>query len=179
MALQIGHRVSVDFDFFSQKEISRGLLTKAGDLFNGLKSAVAVNNKDELTIFVDGTKITWLYYPYPVKQKLVSYREIPLLSIGEIGATKSYTIGRRGEFKDYVDLYFILSEEHASLQEIIKLAEAKYKQEFNARLFLEQLTYLDDLDEVGLQFLSERISKKKLADFFERAIRQWKEGYLS
>jgi hypothetical protein len=51
---------------------------------------------------------------------------MPLLSVREIAATKPYTIGRRGAYKDYIDLYFILSEQHATLTDIIDVAEKKF-----------------------------------------------------
>jgi hypothetical protein len=46
--------------------------------------------------------------------------------VREIAATKAYTIGRRGAYKDYIDLYFILSEQHATLTDIIDVAEKKF-----------------------------------------------------
>ena len=51
--------------------------------------------------------------------------------------TKAYTIGRRGSYKDYVDLYFVLAERHATLNDIIAGAEQKFGADFNSRLFLE------------------------------------------
>jgi hypothetical protein len=71
---------------------------------------------------------------------------VPLLSVREIAATKAYTIGRRGAYKDYIDLYFILSEQHTTLTNIIDVdAEKKFGVEFNSRLFLGQLVFLDDV----------------------------------
>ena len=92
---------------------------------------------------VDDVKITFLKYPFPTFDPYVIYEQVPLLSVREIAATKAYTIGRRGAFKDYVDLYFILSEQHATLIDIIDVAEKKFGVEFNWRLFLEQLVFLE------------------------------------
>lgn len=50
---------------------------------------------------------------------------IKLLSAKEVAVTKAYTIGRRGSFKDYIDLYFILKKKISSPEEIIKMAEKK------------------------------------------------------
>jgi hypothetical protein len=46
-------------------------------------------------------------------------------SVKEIGATKACTTSRRRTYKDYVDLYFILAEYHASLEEIIAVGRKK------------------------------------------------------
>jgi hypothetical protein len=65
--------------------------------------------------------------PFPTFDPFVMYENVPLLSVREIAATKAYTIGRRGCYKDYVDLYFILLEGHATLTEIIESAEKKVR----------------------------------------------------
>ncbi|MBU1177313.1 MAG: hypothetical protein V1901_01235 [Patescibacteria group bacterium] len=93
-------------------------------------------------------------------------------SIKEIAASKAYTIGRRQSYKDYIDLYYIIFEKHSDLNEIIKISEEKYKDEFNSRLFLEQLIYLNDIVDEGIIFLKDKISKELLKDFFEKEIKK-------
>jgi hypothetical protein len=92
----------------------------------------------------------------------------------EIAATKAYTIGRRGSFKDYVDLYFCLKERVIDLAGIIKLAEKKYGSEFNARLFLEQLVLLDDIEDTRIVFLKRKVTKKEAERFFRKMIKEIK-----
>lgn len=93
------------------------------------------------------------------------------LSVREIAATKAYTIGRRGSYKDYVDLYFVLAEGHSTLPDIITSAEKKFGDGFNARLFLEQLVYLGDVQDTEIQFLKDAITPRRLLTFFEDRIR--------
>lgn len=174
LALQIGHRISVDFDFFSPKSVTKNLLKQCEKTFAGAKISVSVNNSDELTIFINGIKTTFLHYHYPVIGRLLSYKGIKILNAKEIGATKAYTIGRRGSFKDYVDLYSIMSLRISSLEEIIRLAEKKYADVFNSRLFLEQLLYFEDLDETKLIFLTKPFDKLTIAKFFRAEIRKIK-----
>jgi Nucleotidyl transferase AbiEii toxin, Type IV TA system len=110
LALQIGHRVSIDFDLFSDNDIERSLLPRVQRVFSDAASiAPLINNTGELTVLVDDVKITFLKYPFPTFDPFVIYEEVPLLSVREIAATKAYTIGRC-PYKDYIDLYFILSE---------------------------------------------------------------------
>jgi len=78
----------------------------------------------------------------------------------------------RGTLKDYIDLYFILKNKYVSLKEIKKLAEKKYKDEFNFRLFLEQLVYLEGLREEKIEFLRKKVGKKQMQEFFEKEIRK-------
>ena len=102
----------------------------------------------------------------------VIYDGVPLLSIREIAATKAYTIGRRGAFKDYVDLYFVVAENHSTLTDIIADAEKKFGSDFNSRLFLEQLVYLADLDDGEVQFIKPLVTPREVQTFFEDRIRE-------
>ena len=174
LALQIGHRVSVDFDLFSHKKINPNLLGRVEDLFGGKKVEVSVNNKDELTVFVDGIKVTFFHYPFPVIEKLVSLRGLSVLGVREITISKAYTIGRRGSYRDYVDIYFSLLGGYIKLEEIITLAEKKYGDRFNGRLFLEQLVYLDDIEDTKILFIKKAVTKSEVQNFFEEEVRKIK-----
>lgn len=70
-------------------------------------------------------------YPFPVLNELVNEGDLKMLDIQELAATKAYTIGRRGSLKDYVDIFFTVSDGYASLEQIITLADKKYGNEFN------------------------------------------------
>lgn len=172
IALQIGHRISVDFDLFSADTIPKSLLQKIKKTFVKKTIVPSVNNADELTIFIDNVKVTFLAYPFPVLYNFVSYNGVHLLSLQELAATKAYTIGRRGSYKDYIDLYFILLENHTTLADIIDIAQKKYMHEFNARLFLEQLLYIDDLENTNIVFLKKKVTKNILTAFFEKKIQE-------
>lgn len=171
LALQIGHRVSVDFDLFSPEDINKNLLQKIKRVFENFTISPSVNSPDELTILVGNVKITFLKYPSPIIKELVTLDGISALSVQEIATTKAYSIGRRGTFKDYIDLYFIISENHTSLKEIVDLTDKKFGLEFNSRLFLEQLVFMDDIDEIEIKFLKDAVSKNTILDFFTEQVK--------
>ncbi len=75
---------------------------------------------------------------------------------------------------DYTDLYFILKEKANSLEEIITFSEKKYGSEFDPRLFLEQLIYLKDVEEIEIEFLKERVIMPDIEKFFEGEVRKIK-----
>lgn len=172
LALQIGHRVSVDFDMFSDRYIPKELLSQVEKTFPESKIEESVNNSRELTLFINGVKLTFLHYPFPLISDPVEYQDLKLLSVQEIAATKAYTIGRRGSLKDYVDLYYILSQKHSDINEIIKTASRKFKDNFNDRLFLEQLIYLDDLENEEIVFLQNKVNRNDLKDFFQKQVKE-------
>ena len=172
LALQIGHRMSVDFDLFIGKEISNTLLSSVKKVFQDSQIVVSVNNAEELTIFIDEVKVTFLFYPFPVLLDFVVFEKMPMLGVKELSATKAYTIGRRGSYKDYVDLYFLLSEKMIILEEILELAKKKYGVEFNGRLFLEQIAYLDDIMDTEIVLLrGGQLDKTLLENFFAERIK--------
>lgn len=173
LALQIGHRVSEDFDLFSDRTIKRTQLRSAERVFQTTALRPTVNNRDQLTVFVGQVKVTFLHYPFPVLQPFVISGKLRLLSVAEVAATKAYTIGRRGTLKDYVDLCFAMRH-GVSLKAMIALAKRKYRHAFNARLFLEQLLYMDDVEEMPIRFLRRPMRKSVLADFFSKAVRAFK-----
>jgi len=174
LALQLGHRVSDDFDYFSEKVIPRSL---AGRIEKdiaalGLRARPTVNNKDELTILAGDIKFTLLCYPFPTLLPTVTLGSVPAFSVREAAAMKAYTLGRRGTMKDYVDLYFILKSGD-TLDSIADLARKKFDEGFDTRLFLEQLVYLDDVEEAPIRFLRDTATKKDLQTFFEEQVRNF------
>ncbi len=145
LALQIGHRESYDFDFFSFKPISTRLIEKLSKHIPIQR--VSIDTADELTFFTKtDIKLTFLNYPFPISYDLIKLENgIQIASVDEISVQKAYTVGRRGEFRDYFDIYTILQRKLMTLDTIIQAAEKKYKELFNSKLFLEQLVYFDDL----------------------------------
>ena len=117
--------------------------------------------------------MTFRYYPFPPHYPLIKFQKVPLLSIKDIGATKAFAIGQRAAYRDYVDMYFILKEKHATLQEIIELSEKKYKLDFNGRLFLEQLVYLGDITDTKVEFLRASISQRTLMRELKKEVKKY------
>jgi len=173
LAMQIAHRVSVDFDLFCQDEISSGFLKKVEKVFSAREVRVSVNNPDELTVFVDDVKITFLYYPFPIYSQYIEMAGVKIISPKYIAFTKAYSIGRRGSYKDYVDLYFLLKGGYVQLNDIIKECPKIFGGNFSDRLFLEQLVYMDDIDEIEIKFLEIKVTKKDLETFFVNEVEEF------
>ena len=127
----------------------------------------------ELTVMVSGVKCTFAHYPFRLLQPFSIEVPLQIMSTEELLATKAYTIGRRGSLKDYVDLWAGIEAGAATLPEIVALADKKYEDAFNDRLFLEQLLYLDDVADEALIMSGGRVqpSKKDIIDFFYGHIR--------
>ena len=168
LALQIGHRVSIDFDLFSEKEIPSGLLSKIKRVFKDFNEIkVIVNHQGQLSVFINGIKIDFVKFKFPPALDLVKYEGVKILQPMEIAVMKAYTLNFRGTFRDYIDLYFLLKEEWTTLEKIKELSDIKYGDEFNFRLFLEQLIYLDDIETEEIEFLNSKVNKSEMKEFFK------------
>ena len=143
LALQLGHRESLDFDLFSYKGFKNDDILK--DLIDlGYRDIESVIDKlDEYTIFINSVKITFLRYPFKIKG-IQKEGNISLTTPIVIGAMKAYALGRRGKWKDYVDMYILLKE--YSIKDIIREAKDIYGTIFSERMFLQQLCYFKDID---------------------------------
>src|SRR3989338_38838 len=174
LALQIKHRIYIDFDLFSKKNIPQNLLVKVRRIFSGLKVKVIVNHSEQLSVRIKGIKVDFVKYKFPLVLKPIIFEGVKIVSIREIAAMKAYTLNQRGTLKDYVDLYFILKERYSTLERIKKIAEKKYESEFNFRLFLEQLIYLEDVKEMDIQYIKEPIGKEEIKNFFQKEVKKIK-----
>ena len=173
LALQIGHRVSIDFDLFSFKELPAGLLQKIRRVFPDSKREVTLRTLEQINILIDGIKTTFFHYPYHTVLPLVEYRKVPLASVYEIAAMKAFAIGRRLSYKDYVDWYLLLLANHVRLHEIITVAKKKFGGDFNDRLFLEQLVSLSDIHTAPIDYLRDPVDRSTIESFLEQTVRDF------
>ncbi|MBU1132238.1 nucleotidyl transferase AbiEii/AbiGii toxin family protein [Patescibacteria group bacterium] len=174
LALQIGHRISYDFDVFCNKKLTDSLINNCRKDF--AISQVLVNSEDEFTFLTkEQVKITFLYYPFVFHGKTIETKiSLPLLNVLNIATAKAYALNRRGSWRDYVDLYFIMQNKLADLQSIIDNGNKVYGELFSPKLFLGQLVYLDDIrkeERDSINFVSGNISEKKIKEYFESAVK--------
>jgi hypothetical protein len=146
LALQIGHRRSVDFDLASSEPI-RTFDLERRIMSEGFKiQSVFTATGDEFSILIEDTKVTFFYFPFPIQPKILwQTGRVKLPEIDELGAMKAYALGRRSQWKDYVDLFFLLKFK-LSIDDIIAKAKKLFSTHFNTKLFREQLCYFEDID---------------------------------
>lgn len=172
LALQLNHRRSFDFDFFSLQPIPKTLLENLSKRIS--IQNIAVDTSDELTFFnADDIKITFLYYPFKINYEVLEFKnKLRIFPVKEISLQKAYTIGRRGEYRDYFDLYTILQGKYMKLEEIILTAKKIYDGAFDEKLFLEQLVYFDDLISFDITPVSNASlpTPKDIKNYFIKAV---------
>lgn len=168
IALYLGHRRSIDFDMFKLNAINhKKNLDKIAA--SGFEHIVTRRVTEQMNLIVNGVKVTFFQYPFFVEAKTKvcdTFRTPTLLTLA---AMKAYALGRRSKWKDYVDLYFLLTE-HFSIQEISDKASELFGELFSEKMFRIQLSYFDDVDYAEeVEFLienppTEQQIKNKLTD---------------
>ncbi len=165
LAIQLGHRESIDLDWFSRKDFSN----------DGLKKAMADLGRFELTGespgtihgMLDGVKVSFFHYDYKLLFPFISFKGINLADERDIAAMKIEAISSRGGKKDFIDIYFLLKK--YKLGELMGIFEKKYKDiKYNKLHLLKSLTYFYDaesepmpkmLKPVGWEPVKEKIAK--------------------
>lgn len=107
LALQIGHRISVDLDFFTQKKFSTEKVFQELKQL-GLKPSIQEESEGSITVLAEETKLSMFHYPYPFTEKIKKAEGSPVAGIIDIASMKIIAISQRGAKRDFVDLYFIL-----------------------------------------------------------------------
>ncbi|HOU98304.1 MAG TPA: nucleotidyl transferase AbiEii/AbiGii toxin family protein [Bacteroidales bacterium] len=142
LALQIGHRLSVDIDLFGTLEVDEFELIK---VLNNLGVVTLLNKTQNINIYlINGIKVDLVNYPYPWLEEAKCENKLILAGKKDIAAMKIAAITGRGSKKDFTDLYFLLKE--FSLKEILDFYKLKYY-DASELMALKSLSYFDDADE--------------------------------
>jgi hypothetical protein len=169
IALHIGHRRSIDFDLFSFQTFKNSDIRKTVKTFSEIDQMI-VNHTGELTFLCSGVKFTFYNYRFDIEYKENFENIIKIPDLLTLAAMKAHALAGRAKWKDYVDLYFILTNFY-KLKDVSDKASELFKGEFNEKLFRTQLGYFDDVNyEETVEYLpgfevEDSIIKQKLTDF--------------
>lgn len=106
-AIQIGHRISEDLDFFTIQSFSTDRIIHEINQ-QKLKFLLLKEEKDTLSGIAGNTKISLFSYPYPFIEKRIIWQGISAASMVDVASMKVIAISQRGAKRDFVDLFFIL-----------------------------------------------------------------------
>ena len=142
LALQYGHRSSIDLDLFGKIDIDayelQSILSKHGVL--------RVENETKIIhqYAIDNIKVDVVNYPFEWISPMIEDEGVRLASPIDIAAMKVNAIEGRGTKKDFIDMYMLL--QHYSLEEILGFYQQKYPNHSVFRA-LRSMTYFDDAEE--------------------------------
>lgn len=155
LSLQLGHRESEVLDFFTQNSFDPQMLQQKLLRLGELKDTELAEGT--VNTFLNGVKLQFLEYPYPLIKPIVQWQTIRLSSVEDIACTKLQTIGMRGSKKDFIDLYFLL--ERHSLDELFSLMNEKYQNvDYNKTHIMKSLVYFNDAQQQPMPRIHQEVS---------------------
>ena len=144
LALQLGHRRSVDFDFFSQEKAQTEKVLKWLQYFPHF--LIRSSDADTLHAQAMGVKLSFLsHYRYKLGKPVLNEQGIRLASIEDIGAMKLLAITHRATARDYIDLAAIISK-RISLSDLLSFGKKKFGARFNPLISLRAAVAFEDVD---------------------------------
>lgn len=168
LALQIGHRTSIDLDLFGK------ISTDKLDIDNSLGKIGAlkkIHSTDSINIYsLDGIKVDIVNYPYPWLDTPLNKDDLILASIKDIAAMKLAAISGRGSKKDFIDIFFLLKI--YSLKQMIEFYNQKYH-DGSSFLVLKSLSYFSDADDEPMPKMIKKIKWKSVKSSIKTAINEF------
>jgi predicted nucleotidyltransferase component of viral defense system len=141
LALQYGHRKSIDLDLFGPTDFREIDFNKTLAPLGEVK--INLNTTYIKTFLINQIKVDFVSYSYPWIDDCLIFDGIRLATDREIAGMKLNAITNRGTKKDFFDLFFLLK--HFSLKEMITLFEQKYH-DATPILALRSLCYFEDAE---------------------------------
>lgn len=138
LALRLGHRLSIDLDFFTTTHFEPATL--AQQLGTGPESITGMA-EGTLQLFIDGVKVEFLKHTYPKLAEDDLIQGIKLWSLPDVAAMKLNAVSNRGSKKDFYDLATLL--DHLPLQTLIDHYQTKYRPA-SLMMVIRSLAWFDD-----------------------------------
>jgi len=165
LALHLGHRRSVDFDFFRRSRFN-ATATLAKLEKHGV-TRVLLHDINTLTVRFEGVKLSFFHHPPP----LISKRKrtaggLIAAGVADIAAMKIAAICGRGSRKDFIDLYAICTTRY-SLREVVRFFQQKYRASgYDLYHVQRSLVYFDDAEKDVMPRMLVVVNWEDVKEFF-------------
>lgn len=176
LALQLRHRKSIDFDFFSSKAFDAEHLVKKihPDKWSIIRSETLHCEKQ-------GVKLSFFHYDAPLVYQLIEWRSVHVADWRDIAAEKMKALSQRGSKKDFFDVYVVIK-----LRIPINALCDVFKKRFrttgiNFYHVLKSLVFFDDAEtepEPQMLVSGKGWNWEDVKSFFEENVREFEKGLL-
>jgi hypothetical protein len=142
LALQLGHRNSIDIDLFTQGDFNEE------DILALLRTQYEVSEifkrKNTIILLVNNIKTDFIKHDYPLLLPPIKEEGILFLSREDIAAMKFHAIIQSGKrLKDFIDIYYLL--EHFTMTQMLDFFTQKYKYT-NPMIAMKAINFFDEID---------------------------------
>lgn len=165
LALELGHRTSIDLDFFSDKEFkTKTIIHHLSDLGN-----FVLENESWGTVSgqLDQVNLDFLFYEHKLLKLTKEHLGIKIAHPIDIGLMKITALGLRGSRKDFIDLYFIC-QKIISLKKLFSLLPKKFKKvKYEPYHLILGLTYFKDADKEAMPRMLSDVNWSEVKKYFQ------------
>lgn len=167
LALQLGHRNSIDIDLFHKEGFSENGLSEKLKKYFTVK--VDYSGIKTLLTHLNNIKVDFITHTYDYVQPPVTEEGITFLSKEDIAAMKLNAITNSGQrLKDFIDVYYLL--QYFSINDMLGFFEIKYPN-INPLIPLKAINYFEDIDEnIDAPKLLKPISLKQIKQRINDAV---------
>jgi hypothetical protein len=167
LALQLGHRRSADFDWFTGQEL-KDPLRLATEIRDALPLRVDSTERGTLHATLSRVPVSFIEYRYRLLRPLSesSAPAFRMASLEDIACMKLAAVAQRGSRKDFVDVHAL--GRRIPLARMLALYSKKYGIRDHAHV-LAGLSYFDDAERESMPALLRRGSWEEM----KREVRRW------
>lgn len=167
LALHLGHRISVDLDFFTQEEFDEKVLSQ------NLKKLPEFKEEGLAwrTVWgkIGNTKFSLFYYEYPLIKKTINFEGVQILDKEDIASMKIHALEDRGTKRDFVDLYFLAKE--FSFEQMLKFYDQKYGVlKDHIYIILRSMDYFEEAERDDMPKMLIPVSWEEVKKFFQSQV---------
>jgi len=146
LAIHLSHRISVDLDWFTPHPFADGMILAQSLRNSNIDLAIEQVSPGTLHGSVNGVRVTFLQYQYPLLKPLEQWNEVgcQLASLEDLACMKLSAIAQRGARKDFCDIY-VLGMKAFSLSQMLGFYQKKFGiKDIGSVLY--GLVYFDDAE---------------------------------
>jgi predicted nucleotidyltransferase component of viral defense system len=173
LALHIGHRKSIDFDFFIPSDFDTStvinVLIRLGSYQRENEEKNTINGS------LNGVRISFFGYKYKIIDDFSFFNQIRIAGMKDLAAMKLEAIAGRGSRKDFIDFYFLLNQ--FTLDEIFSFHVQKYGEGLSNRYhLLKSLTYFADAENEAMPLMMEPLDWEKVKKHIITTVKKYYQG---
>lgn len=164
LALRLGHRISIDFDFFTPVKFDPIHLAESLKTISNFE----IDTASGITLIgtFNDVKFSYFEYDYPMLNPTDNYQDIQIASIDDVVAMKLVAISDRNTKKDFIDLYTICHQ-GMTIEKMFDLYDKKYHVlKENKYTLIKSLSYFEEADNDIMPEILDKLSWDEVKKFF-------------
>jgi predicted nucleotidyltransferase component of viral defense system len=178
------HRLSEDLDFFSEQEFDPMFISSTLKKIQNKAGIIKVNYEQSfnrnlffLELKEDNIKTEFTYFPFSRIESKKQFGNLYIDSLIDIAVNKLFTIYQKPRSRDFIDLYFILTQEKSwTIDDLIKKAQVKFDTYIDPIQLSSQFVKVETLKDYPNMI--KKINEKEWQGFFMKEAKKFAESKL-